>query len=44
MLFQEGNRLRDCVNGALAELKDDGTLDEIQQEWLSEKTSAPVLE
>ena len=44
MLFQEGNQLRDCVNGALAELKDDGTLDEIQQEWLSEKTSAPVLE
>ena len=44
MLFEEGNRLRDCVNGALAELKDDGTLDQIQQEWLSEKTSAPVLE
>ena len=44
MLFEEGNPLRDCVNGALAELKDDGTLDGIQEEWLSEKTSAPVLE
>jgi polar amino acid transport system substrate-binding protein len=44
MLFEEGNPLRDCVNAALAELKDDGTLDGIQQEWLSEKTSAPVLE
>jgi polar amino acid transport system substrate-binding protein len=44
MLFEEGNRLRDCVNGALAELKQDGTLDDLQQEWLSEKTSAPVLE
>jgi polar amino acid transport system substrate-binding protein len=44
MLFEEGNSLRDCVNEALAELKDDGTLAEIQQEWLSEKTSAPVLE
>ena len=44
MLFEEGNSLRDCVNEALAELKSDGTLDEIQQEWLSEKTSAPVLE
>jgi polar amino acid transport system substrate-binding protein len=44
MLFEEGNRLRDCVNGALADLKDDGTLEQIQQEWLSEKTSAPVLE
>jgi polar amino acid transport system substrate-binding protein len=44
MLFEEGNRLRDCVNGALAELKQDGTLDDLQQEWLSEKTRAPVLE
>jgi polar amino acid transport system substrate-binding protein len=44
MLFEEGNPLRDCVNAALDELKDDGTLDGIQQEWLSEKTSAPVLE
>jgi polar amino acid transport system substrate-binding protein len=44
MLFEEGNALRNCVNEALAALKDDGTLDEIQQEWLSERTSAPVLE
>ena len=44
MLFEEGNALRDCVNEALAELKADGTLDEIQTEWLSENTSAPVLE
>jgi polar amino acid transport system substrate-binding protein len=44
MLFEEGNPLRDCVNEALATLQDDGTLEEIQQEWLSENTSAPVLE
>jgi polar amino acid transport system substrate-binding protein len=44
MLFEEGNPLRDCVNEALAELKDDGTLAEIQQEWLENRTSAPVLE
>ena len=44
MLFQEGNTLRDCVNEALAELKSDGTLEQIQTEWLSNKTSAPVLE
>jgi polar amino acid transport system substrate-binding protein len=44
MLFEEGNPLRDCVNEALAELKEEGTLAEIQQEWLSDKTSAPVLE
>jgi polar amino acid transport system substrate-binding protein len=44
MLFEEGNPLRDCVNEALATLKDDGTLDEIQEQWLSENTDAPVLE
>ncbi len=44
MLFEEGNPLRDCVNEALATLKEDGTLEEIQQQWLSENTSAPVLE
>jgi polar amino acid transport system substrate-binding protein len=44
MLFEDGNPLRDCVNDALAELKDEGKLEQIQQEWLSEKASAPVLE
>ena len=44
MLFQEGNSLRDCVNEALAALKADGTLEQLQTEWLSNKTSAPVLE
>jgi polar amino acid transport system substrate-binding protein len=44
MLFEEGNALRDCVNDALASLKDDGTLAELQQQWLAQKTSAPVLE
>ena len=44
MLFEEGNPLRDCVNDALATLKEDGTLDDLQQQWLSEKTSAPVIE
>jgi len=43
MLFEDGNALRDCVNDALEQLKSDGTLDQIQQEWLSEKASAPVL-
>jgi polar amino acid transport system substrate-binding protein len=44
MVFEDGNSLRDCVNDALSKLKDDGTLEQIQQEWLSEKASAPVLE
>jgi polar amino acid transport system substrate-binding protein len=44
MVFEEGNSLRDCVNEALATLGEDGTLDDIQQEWLADKTNAPVLE
>jgi ABC-type amino acid transport substrate-binding protein len=28
----------------LQALKDDGTLAEIQQEWLADKASAPVIE
>jgi polar amino acid transport system substrate-binding protein len=43
MVFQDGSPLRDCVNQALAELTSDGTLDQIQQEWLADKASAPVL-
>lgn len=44
LLFEDGNPLVDCVNEALARLKDDGTLAEIQDEWLSQAVSAPVLE
>ena len=44
MVFEKDNPLVDCVNEALTTLRDDGTLDEIQQEWLSDKASAPVLE
>ena len=43
MVFEKGSPLVDCVNEALATLKDDGKLEEIQQEWLSDKASAPVL-
>ena len=44
MVFEEANPLRDCVNEALTALREDGTLDSIQQEWLADKTDAPVLE
>jgi polar amino acid transport system substrate-binding protein len=47
MTFVEGNSLRDCVDLALEEMRADGTLDEIRQEWLSEKTNVgevPVLD
>jgi polar amino acid transport system substrate-binding protein len=43
MVFETGSPLVDCVNLALEEMTADGTLDEIEQEWLAEKTNAPVL-
>jgi len=44
MVFEQDSTLVDCVNGALATLKSEGTLADLQQEWLSDKASAPVLE
>jgi polar amino acid transport system substrate-binding protein len=44
MVFEKGNPLVGCVNQALQSLRDDGTLADIQQEWLSENASAPVLD
>ena len=44
MVFEKGNPLVECVNEALATLREDGTLDAIEQEWLADKANAPVLE
>ena len=43
LVLAKGNSLTQCVDKALASLKSDGTLAKIQQEWLSNKASAPVL-
>ena len=43
MVFQKGNSLVRCVNQALAKLKSDGTLTQIQDKWLSKVGGAPVL-
>jgi polar amino acid transport system substrate-binding protein len=44
VVLEKDSPLTQCVNNALADLREDGTLDEIQQEWLSDKVDAPVLE
>lgn len=44
MLFEEQSLLRPCVNEVLTELRDEGTLDEIEREWLSEATLVPMIE
>ena len=43
MLFEKGSRLRPCVDDALAALKENGTLDELEQRWLSDAVSVPEL-
>jgi polar amino acid transport system substrate-binding protein len=43
MVFAKGNSLVRCVNDALSELKSDGTLQDIQDKWLSKVAGAPVL-
>ena len=42
--LEKGSPLVECVNLALQEMKGDGTLDEIRQEWLSDKTDVPLIE
>jgi polar amino acid transport system substrate-binding protein len=44
MAFEKGSPLVECVNLALQEMKEDGTLDQIRQEWLADKADAPVIE
>jgi len=44
MVLAKDSPLTECVNEALAHLKDGGELAQIQQTWLSDKVSAPVLQ
>jgi polar amino acid transport system substrate-binding protein len=44
MVLAKDSPLTECVNEALAHLKDSGELSQIQQTWLSDKVSAPVLQ
>ena len=43
VIFQQGNSLVSCVNQALAKLRSDGTLKQLQQQWLAKATGAPIL-
>jgi len=44
MLFEKGSELVPCVNEALANLREDGTLDAIEQQWLSDVVDVPELQ
>jgi polar amino acid transport system substrate-binding protein len=43
LVFEQGNPLLDCANRALTRLKADGTLQSIQDEWLSQVVDVPTL-
>ncbi|MEY2775425.1 MAG: hypothetical protein RL218_650 [Actinomycetota bacterium] len=43
MVFDLDNPLVDCVNTALAQIRQVGTLDAIEQQWLSDNITAPVI-
>jgi polar amino acid transport system substrate-binding protein len=44
MLFEQGSELVPCVNQALATLKENGTLDQIEKQWLSDVVNVPQLQ
>ncbi len=44
MLFEKGNPLVSCVNEAVQSLTDDGTLADLEQQWLSDTVDVPVLQ
>jgi polar amino acid transport system substrate-binding protein len=43
MVFEKGNPLAACVDQALAKLRANGTLQQLEQKWLAKATGAPVL-
>jgi len=43
MVFAKGNSLATCVDQALAKLRANGTLQQLEQKWLAKATGAPVL-
>ncbi len=43
MLFAEGNSLVGCVNGALQNLKDNGTLQGLEDTWLTQDGGVPII-
>lgn len=43
LVFEKGNKLRDCVNEALAAMQADGKLQAIEAEWLQTATGAPLI-
>jgi polar amino acid transport system substrate-binding protein len=43
LLLEKDSPLTDCVSQAVDALREDGTLDELEQQWLADVADAPVL-
>ena len=43
LVMDKGSALTPCINGALATLRSNGTLAQIEEQWLSKDAGAPVL-
>jgi polar amino acid transport system substrate-binding protein len=43
MTLEKGNPLVTCINKALAALKQDGTLQRLEQKWITGKAKAPLI-
>lgn len=43
ILFSEGNPLVSCVDQAIGELRDEGTLEELETEWLTQSGAVPKI-
>jgi len=43
LVLDKGSALTDCVSSVVADLRADGTIDGIQQQWLADVAGAPVL-
>jgi polar amino acid transport system substrate-binding protein len=43
LLFEEGSPITECVNQALEQLREEGTLDALAEEWLQQAGDIPTL-
>jgi polar amino acid transport system substrate-binding protein len=43
LVFEQGSPLRDCVNQVLSDMKEDGTLKQLQDKWLQDYLGVPTL-
>ena len=44
MTFERGNSLVSCLNKALSTLRQNGTLDQLEQKWITSKANAPLMQ